>query len=415
MEFPLFVASDVHGEKVNLALRYAPRTTLECLLSVASRCFDDIVCLMRLGPLPPFSAAYIYRDVLCRWDVLEDCVQLSPFCQVYVFRQLVNEVVAVIPDPLELSQVLSVHRKKNERVTLLGDTSPLPEAPLLTSSTSTSLARFPTSRKGLSKSGQHHETSRNRCSVALPLGKCRFALVHAAGPTRSDKATGTAEEADGFQPVCFADRAATFRSLKSHRFRLQIFSPPVETQMYCQGTTRSAATTPFRVASFTASEPQAAYRKPKRHHLSDSYDATPAPSSTGEVALPRSWRNSSTQSPASASPWTGGSGQLSSERFSVSSHSGGTGPHFSLRGSRSRALLPTDEHHCQVFTKRQPRSGRGKSILQEERERVAAQMLLGIDELRSRLQEETQQLTWSLSNSGLSRVLPLNSAYDGRI
>lgn len=62
----------------------------------------------------------------------------------------------------------------------------------------------------------------------------------------------------------------------------------------------------------------------------------------------------------------------------------------------------------------EPRSGRGDNILREERARVAAQMLLGIDELRSHLREETLQLKRTLGDSLHSRVSPLSRADDGR-
>ncbi|CAG9578429.1 conserved hypothetical protein [Leishmania major strain Friedlin] len=230
MEFPVFVASDVHGEKVNLALRYNPRTTtVDCFLSAASRCFDDVAHLMRQGSLQPFSAAYIYRDVQCQWDVLEDRTQLSPFCQVYVFRQLFNEVVAAIPDPLDASQLLSVHDRKADRATSCTGAPFLPGSPPLNSSTSTSPIRVADNHWALSQSRQHPETARPRFGVPSLLCKSDSPVVHATHPTRSDRATHIGDEANGFHHVRSADRVAAFHCMKSRRFRLQIVSPPVDT------------------------------------------------------------------------------------------------------------------------------------------------------------------------------------------
>ncbi|CBZ28873.1 conserved hypothetical protein [Leishmania mexicana MHOM/GT/2001/U1103] len=418
MEFPVFVASDVHGEKVNLALRYTPRTTtLGRFLSAASRCFDDVAHLLCQGSLQPFSAAYIYRDVECQWDVLEDCTQLSPFCQVYVFRQLFNERVAAIPDPLDPSQLLSVHNRKADRVTCCTGASFLPSSTPLSASTSTSPIRLAANRWGLLQSGQHPETSWARFGVPSLLFRNSIPLVHATGSTRSDRATHIGDEAEGLHQLRSADRAVSLRSVKSHRFRLQIFSPPAETQLHCQDTTRSAASTSVHSAALAALGPQTAYLKPKRNHLSDSYNAPPAPSSSPaeEVAIPRNWYSSSRHSFPNTSPRARASGQSSSQPLSVAAYSGGTVVPFSPREGRSRALSQTDKHHREMLAHREPCSGRGDSILREERARVAAQMFLGIDDLRSCLREETQQLKRALSDSLPSRVLPLNRADDGRI
>ncbi|CAJ1990988.1 hypothetical protein conserved [Leishmania donovani] len=418
MEFPVFVASDVHGEKVNLALRYNPRTTtLDRFLSVASRCFDDVAHLTRRGCLQPFSAAYIYRDVQCQWDVLEDCTQLSPFCQVYVFRQLFNEVVAAISDPLDASQLLSVHDRKADCATSCTGASFLAGLPPLNSSKSTSPIRVAADRWAVSQSRQHPETARPRFGVPSLLCKNDSPLVHATHPTKSERATHIGDEAEGFHHVRSADSAAAFRCVKSHRFRMQILSPPVETQMHRQDAARNATSTSVHLAALAALGPQAAYVKPMRRHLSDSYNAPPAPSSSsaGEVAIPRSWYDSSRHSFPSRSPRARTPGQSPSQPLFVSAYSGGTVLPFPPREGRSRALSQTDERHREMLAYSEARSGRGDSILREERARVAAHKLLGIDELRSHLREETRQLKRTLSDLLHSRVSPLNRADDGTI
>ncbi|XQJ29050.1 hypothetical protein NXY56_005086 [Leishmania guyanensis] len=410
MEFPVFVASDVHGEKVNLALRYNPWTdTLDHLLTAASHCFAGVAHLMCQGPLPPFSAAYIYQDVQFQWDALQDRTQLSPCCQVYVFREAFDETVAGIPDPLDSSRLLLMLTGKHASMPSLTDTSVVSQPSPLNLSASNLSIRLASNRWALPQYGQQPGTSRLRFDVSSPLCKNRVPLVRMQSLTSSDKATRTDDNADDFHKLWCTDETVVFRPVQSHRFRLQIFSPTMETEMR-HGDTRGSAENPLICSGdFRASGPQTARVKPKRRHSSDSYKGLSAESSyTGEVAIPRSWCDPSKHFFRSTASRVCESDSSFPQSFSVSSYSRGTAQPFPSGSVRSKGLPRIDECHPEVLVKREPRSGGGGSILRDERERIAAQMQMGIDELRLRLREESRDLKRTLSGSRHRVVFPRN-------
>ncbi|KAG5472791.1 hypothetical protein LSCM4_02114 [Leishmania orientalis] len=401
MEFPVFVASDVHREKVNLALRYNPRTTtLDRFLRSASRCFDDVARFTRKGSLPPFSAAYLYSDVQCQWDVLQDRTQLSPCCQVYVFRHQAEEAVAVIPEPVESSELLLVLKGRFNTASFSTVASTVRQPSPINSPASTSPMLLASNRWALPQGSQHSATSRLRFGAPSSPCKGSAPLLRFADLTTSDTATHTDAHAGGFHNARPMDASVAFQPVRSHRFRLQIFSPPAETPMRGQGANRS---TPNMYASLTeraASEPQALYLKPTRPYSSDLYKLPPAsPPERGEVAIPRSWYDPSSHSFRSVAPRPRGSGQLPPQSSSVASRSRGAVLPSSARGSRQRPRMQTDESDPHLLVHREPRSGDGVSILREERERVSVQMRLEIDDLRSHLREETRQLKRTLNGA----------------
>ncbi|KAG5472414.1 hypothetical protein LSCM1_03813 [Leishmania martiniquensis] len=392
MEFPVFVASDVHGEKVNLALRYNPRTTtLDYFLRAASRCFDDVSDVMQEGLLLPFSAAYIYSDVRCQWDVLQDRAQLSPCCQVYVFRQLYKEAVAVIPDPLDSSGLLALQRGMAATAFRVTGTSSLPPHSPVHTPASTLPLRLASNHQAPSQISQPPATLRPRFGVLSLRVPCEGSapLLRLADRKTSDKATHTNTDAGGFRYTRSIVAPMAFGPVRSHRFRLQILSPAVETRI----DRREAA---FPPASASASSPdlpasalQAVHSESARRYSLDAYTSRSASlPRTGEVAIPRRWYDPSRRSCRSAAPRPRGSWQCSLPSSPVLWDSG-----------RPRPSIQADEYDPMLFSHTERRRGHGISILREERERVAAQTCMGVDELRSCVRQETQQLAQTLNGA----------------
>ncbi|KAG5473181.1 hypothetical protein CUR178_03100 [Leishmania enriettii] len=401
MGFPVFVTSDVHGEKVNLALRYNPRTTtLNHFLRSASRCFDDVARFMRKGFLPPFSAAYLYSDVQCQWDVLQDRTQLSPCCQVYVFRHQAEETVAVIPDPVESSGLLLVLKGRSNTASFSTVAWTARQPSPIKSPASTSPMLLSSNRWALLQGAQHPAKSRVRFGVPSPPRKASAPLLRFANSTKSETLTHTDAHARGFHNARPVDASVAFQPVRSHRFCLPIFSPLAETPMCGQGANRSAPNVYDALTERAASEPQAQYLKPARPYSSDSYKLPSASlPERREVAIPRRWYDPSRHSFLSVAPRPRGSGQLPPRSYSVSSRSRGAVLPSSARGSRQRPRMQTDESDPQMLVQREPRSGHGVSILREERERLSVQMRLEIDDLRSCLREETRQLKRTLNGA----------------
>lgn len=445
MDFPVYVASDVRGVKLNLAVPYHPHTaSIERFLHTTSLTFDAVAEQLQLGSLAPFAAAYIYSDVHCQWDPLVSRAQLSPCCQIYVFRDDAKaEAVGAIPNPLRPSYFFALRAAttQDER-SWASDASPGPRPPAhssfhaafstpirLASSrwvlpSSHSPARSPAvAAAAAASTATRTQPTRRRFAVS-PLSPQPPAHAHdirVTHPLHLDK--GTLTEACNAEATAAAHpRKPAPPSASSHRFYRSIISPPAEREarphrppdVLVPPRTTTATNTaaaagrlslppPWPVPSASAS---------MRQHTPLSRHASSSSFGRADVHTPRSWYEPSQHAHAHAHTADEFGGRVTDPRRpsalskTGSAHSSGApramwGGHASRRPSGSAAASP---EYARAG------SGRSGSILREERERVEARMHMGMDELRASLQEEDRQLRRTLSGTPRHPRSPLYTA-----
>ncbi|KAG5498693.1 hypothetical protein JKF63_02980 [Porcisia hertigi] len=401
MEFPVFVASDVHGEKVNLALRFNPRTlTLHHFMSAASRLFDALADFLHLGLLQPFSAAYIFSDVHCQWHLLQDRAQFSPCCQVYVFRDQLSEVVSTIPDPLGSSGLLSLRSVAHDRVSSSTCTAPSPELSPLNSPTSMSPPRLVSTRWALPKSSRHLVMLRHRPTASSLPRRDGAPAPCATSVTQRDETLCAHDSAGGDANARVGNEAKPPHPTRSRRFRLPILSPAPETQLHPGDATSGAANVSLHAAVFATSDFHPEYAHLKRHHPSDPHTALSGPPPyTREAAIARSWYDPSRHASASTLTNASASDGFSRKPLSAQGCGGGATMAFSSQSTRSSLPLPTSNYGAEMLPRREPGRGPGRRILRDERVHMASKLQSGVDALRLRLQKEASYLKqiWSVS------------------
>jgi hypothetical protein len=423
MDFPVYVASDCYGGKVNVALRYDPRSdALEDLLASAKNAFALFTIQhVHDTPLQPFAFAYVYNDVRCQWDLLERREQLSPCCQVYAFRCGGAESVDAIPEPINLvlqfpevalrcgSAARAYPTASVSPPRLLSKRWTLPQEPRCdgniegendsVSATSTSANEYTYDHQG-TRLGNGDASQRER--IQYPPPPAHFASADAFDNFRKP-----------LQNTVDA-LSASFGAVRSHRFRLQLLSPPLDTSA---GVSKSWGHAPTATSSTEASPSSP-----------DRLKSVPAYAAATTVEIPRAWFNSTstaTSSPPAARPSLidtpyaspsysapssisryGSSSRYdrahrypasvppSTASMPVAAHSRRSSfpqvhlcaPAGQLATTAPRVLGPPPLHPSSYQSTRGAQ--RGGSILREERERVEARMHMDLDDLRTSLQEE---------------------------
>lgn len=455
MEFPVYVASDCYGEKINVALRYNPRgDTLGDLYTSAETAFA-LFTIQHLHEAPPqpFAFAYLYNDALCQWDILESAEQLSACCQVYVFRCGGEESVDAIPEPINLAAALhhsdsaAPHRSfprnapsaSPSPLRLIGERWALPAEPRARDSSRgyefpasaamtaepSALAEDYLDQQFVSDSTQHQASRQAQAARFRSVSNFQtsdYGLHHAA-----DVST------------------ASFGAVHSHRFRLQLLSPPPDPDVVASTSRPRFGNAPEK---FAVSPPRLS---PRGSAFNDAHAAIHSPTRSEEPEIPRSWfkrgggasltsttalagaagasppradhRNASLlySSPSSISR-RGSSSRYDREHRNPPSLSRSFAstpiaapsrrssfprvvlsappppPLLSPAATSTPAPVGTPPLHPTSFgTTTRPR--RGSSILREERERVEERMHMDVDALRVNLQEEVRGYERSRSTS----------------
>lgn len=399
MEFPVYVASDCYGEKVNVALRYNPRChTLDDLYRNAETAFDLFtIQRVREEPLQPIAFAYVFNDVLCQWDLLETKEQLAPCCQVYLFRCGGHESVDEIPEPINLvlqqAEVVAARRGSLSRALRSASLSPfcLASARWAVPEASRDMLGGEARNDSASAADSDAVTHTVHYGNDGRVGESSF-QTQEPRPTQS---TQVYPVSASFLLHSRSEHEANLSTLscggaRSHRFRLQLLSPPLDPEL--------------RVSR-------------KRHRF------IPAPAHRDAVEIPREWYRPSMAAAAAAAAmvslpppaWTAPSADLHSfenyDAFSSISRYGSLSssafttattpsrrpslshvvpslpaphPPFSSKGVGTPPLHPASAYS------RHARPRRGSSILREERDRVEQRMHMSMEDLRASLQEENR-------------------------
>ncbi|KPA83234.1 hypothetical protein ABB37_02914 [Leptomonas pyrrhocoris] len=451
MEFPVYVAADCHGEKINVAVRYNPRTeTLVHLFANAETAFALFTMqYAHEEPLQPFAFAYAYSDVQCQWNLLEGRDQLSPCCQVYVFRCGGQESVDAIPEPINLvlRRPESVSRRgSSPRVGLASSVSP----PRLFSDRWVLPREEQGGHNGKVEDVEASPAAAVAATAPFPInaneGQRRSGgrQVHEVKYAPSTYASGVRHSFLSAPARTAAAEAASFGAVQSHRFRLQLVSPPIDSAIRI-----SKGEPAFHIAVRNSTHPPSlAYNEENPGSYSSAADpavlTTAASSTRGETAgIPPAWYNPASavvlSTPVVSSSSTrhrylspGPTTPSSVGQYRSSTHYG-RDHHYAPWPSHSPVANSTSAHSWrspfpQVVlsappppppptppTSPQKRLGppplhppsysnhnryrRGSSILREERDRVEERMHMSMEDLRASLQAEDRGYERSRSSS----------------
>lgn len=297
MEFPVYVASDCFGEKLNVALRYNPRVdTLDDLYAHAESAFA-LFTLQHVhdDPPQPFAFGYIFNDVLCQWDLLEAESQLAPCCQVYAFRCGGEETVDTIPEPINLV-IAAQHADEAARVhsfprtfasespsplRFIGERWAVPPEPRGTANddgygeypAAAAAQTLETSWRGNDTHNGDAVNTRNESRVRRQTQAARFDPINASfSSSRPPQHTADVS-------------TASFGAVRSHRFRLQLLSPPIDADL-------SASRSRFRVLqSPERNDSPSSHQQRRESSNSTSYTAERVQMRRASAEIPRAWYN----------------------------------------------------------------------------------------------------------------------------
>lgn len=451
MDFPVYVASDCYGGKINVALRYNPRRDgLGDLYASADHAFALFTLQHVLEPpLQPFAFVYVYNDVLCAWDLLSQEAQLSPCCQLYAFRVGGAESVDTIPDPINLLvQPTDGATSRGQSTDQHHRASASPDRPF-----------------DDAWEGQRWEAERgefNGYGTPSPVVGGGVAAPHCSGHRfhlRPQDSRGGVAASDGqrrFAPPALDTSyrstsspavevsTASFSAIGSHRFRLQLLSPPRDVSSRLDTNISQFHTRNFRSAAgpspptYTRTESSPAHTSLVPH---DTSSMAQSAAHGRAVDIPRAWYDptarhtaaslhgstASSHTPYYSSADTATERQQLSVHVSPVRHSApsATETSFSRRRSYPRATLssrpraPPPPPPPEVPKELGPpplypspssppsasrgQSRRGGSILREERERVEERMGMNLSDLRASLQNEERWYERSRSSSPQNR------------